>query len=72
MYSSWTNPETNELVNSYSILTTEANDLMSEIHNSKKRVPVVLKKEDRQTWLSGREISVFVFPHEVKLNATAI
>ncbi|MGM0932382.1 MAG: SOS response-associated peptidase family protein [Bacteroidota bacterium] len=72
MYSSWTNPETNELVNSYSILTTEANDLMSEIHNSKKRMPVVLKKEDRQTWLSGQEISVFAFPHEVELNATAI
>ncbi|WP_139220653.1 SOS response-associated peptidase [Salegentibacter flavus] len=45
---------------------------MSEIHNSKKRVPVVLKKEDRQTWLSGQEISAFAFPYEVKLNATAV
>lgn len=72
IYSSWTNPETNELVNSYSIVTTEANELMSEIHNNKKRMPVVLKKEDRQTWLSGKEVSGFAFPYEVKLNARAI
>ncbi len=72
IYSSWTNPETNELVNSYSIVTTEANELMSEIHNHKKRMPVVLKKKDRQSWLSGLEVSRFAFPYEVKLNAKAV
>lgn len=72
IYSSWTNPETNELVNSYSIVTTEANELMSEIHNHKKRMPVVLKKEDRQSWLSGRETSDFAFPYEVQLKAQTV
>lgn len=72
IYSSWTNPETNELVNSYSIVTTEANELMSEIHNNKKRMPVVLKKEDRQDWLSGKEVSGFAFPYEVELNARTV
>ncbi|HSP12731.1 MAG TPA: SOS response-associated peptidase [Salegentibacter sp.] len=72
IYSSWTNPKTKELVNSYSIVTTEANELMSEIHNHKKRMPVVLKQEDRQSWLSGKEVSGFAFPYEVKLNAMAI
>lgn len=72
IYSSWTNPKTNSLVNSYAIVTTEANELMSEIHNNKKRMPVILKKEDRQAWLSSREVSGFAFPYEVKLNAKAI
>lgn len=69
IYSHWKNPETGELINSYSILTTEANELMSKIHNNKKRMPVVLKKEDREKWLSGREVSTFAFPYEVELLA---
>lgn len=71
IYSSWTNPETQKLVNSYTIITTEANELMSEIHNNKKRMPVILKKEDRGTWLSGENIETFRFPYEVELNAKA-
>ena len=45
IYSSWRDPQNNEQLNSYSILTTEANDLMSKIHNNKKRMPVVLKQQ---------------------------
>ena len=72
IYSSWTNPETNKLINSYSILTSEANELMSRIHNNKKRMPVILKREDRSSWLSGREISAFAFPYEVDLEAIQV
>ncbi|MBZ9629758.1 SOS response-associated peptidase [Salegentibacter sp. LM13S] len=72
IYSSWTNPQTNELINSYSIITTEANELMSEIHNNKKRMPVVLKKEDQSNWLSGTEVSNFAFPYEVPLIASEV
>ncbi|MCJ7758493.1 MAG: SOS response-associated peptidase, partial [Gillisia sp.] len=72
IYSSWKNPQNNELVNSYSILTTDANELMSEIHNSKKRMPVVLKKEDRENWLSGAEVLNFAFPYTVELEAKII
>lgn len=72
IYSSWRNPETNEQVNSYSILTTEANELMRKIHNNKKRMPVVLRKEDHELWLSERELSKFAFPYEVGLEAQQI
>ncbi|MGY5850141.1 SOS response-associated peptidase [Salegentibacter sp. F14] len=72
IYSSWTNPKTNARVNSYSIITTRANELMSEIHNNKQRMPVVLKKEDRQSYLSGRAIVDFAFPYEVKLAARPV
>ena len=69
IYSSWKNPITEELINSYSIVTTEANELMSKIHNTKKRMPVVLKQPDLNKWLSGNEVSNFAFPYEVELEA---
>ena len=69
IYSRWRNPQTGESLPSYSILTTEANELMSRIHNNKKRMPVVLRKEDRNRWLSGGEVSNFGFPYEVELEA---
>ncbi|MGY5847122.1 SOS response-associated peptidase [Salegentibacter sp. HM20] len=71
-YSTWKNPENGALINFYSILTTQANDLMSEIHNNKKRMPVVLKKQDRSRWLAGSEINEFAFPYEVALEAEKI
>jgi len=72
IYSSWKNPQNHELVSSYSILTTDANDLMREIHNSKKRMPVVLKNEDMKNWLSGDEVLNFAFPYAVELEAKII
>lgn len=72
IYSTWKNPESGALINSYSILTTQANELMSEIHNNKKRMPVVLKKQDRHRWLAGTEINDFAFPYEVALEAEKI
>ncbi len=72
IYSNWTNLQTNELINSYSIITTEANELMAKIHNNKKRMPVVLKAQDHQNWLNGSKISNFAFPYDVSLNANQI
>lgn len=72
IYSRWTNPQTGEFINSYSILTTEANELMSVVHNNKKRMPVILKYEDRSSWLSGKKLSNFAFPYEVELYATEL
>lgn len=56
LWSQWTNPTTKELHFSYSILTTEANELMSTIHNSKKRMPLIVAKEYEQNWLQGETL----------------
>lgn len=72
IYSNWKNPQTGEPLASYSILTTEANELMGQIHNIKKRMPVILKKEDHNAWLSGLEVSRFAFPYEVELGAEKV
>ena len=36
----------------YTILTTKANPLMAEIHNTKKRQPVIIPKDMEDFWLS--------------------
>jgi putative SOS response-associated peptidase YedK len=59
IWSQWTDSVTGELIYSYSILTTEANELMSNIHNSKKRMPVILTKNNEIDWLDKKPISEF-------------
>lgn len=70
IYSRW-NKDGKE-TSSYSIITTEANELMSEIHNNKQRMPVVLHHRDHKAWLEGAPFIDFAFPYEVKLKATKI
>lgn len=51
LYSSWTNPVNGEKVNSFSLLTTAANDIMAEIHNIKKRMPLIMDVVAAKEWL---------------------
>jgi len=51
LWDSWINKSTNEEIKTYTIITTDANPLMAMIHNKKKRMPVILKKEDYKTWI---------------------
>jgi len=51
LYDTWTNHETGEIKNTFSIITTPANPLMEKIHNLKKRMPLILSPEDEMKWL---------------------
>lgn len=51
IYNPWTDQETGETIDSFAILTTGANELMASIHNKKKRMPVILPKEEAATWI---------------------
>jgi putative SOS response-associated peptidase YedK len=51
LYDSWMNQETGELINTFSIVTTEANPMMARIHNQKKRMPLILSGEAEELWL---------------------
>ncbi len=42
IWDEWPDPDTGELIRTYSLLTTEANPLLAAIHNDKKRMPMVL------------------------------
>lgn len=44
--------ETGELKSSYAVITTKANELMEQIHNTKKRMPTILPKHLAEEWIS--------------------
>lgn len=69
IWSEWVDVITGEIVKSYSIITTEANELMSEIHNHKKRMPIILKPDDENKWLEKAPIEEFALPYQVDLDA---
>jgi putative SOS response-associated peptidase YedK len=68
IWDSWTDKETGEIHKTYSLITTEANELMSEIHNEKKRMPLILPPELANDWLDNslneEEIKSFFKPFE--------
>jgi putative SOS response-associated peptidase YedK len=51
LYSEWTPPGSTEALETFSIITTDANELMAEVHNSKKRMPVILGRKDEKKWI---------------------
>ena len=51
IWDEWTNSETGEKTNSFSIVTTEANPMMEKIHNSKMRMPLILGQNEREEWI---------------------
>jgi putative SOS response-associated peptidase YedK len=51
LYNVWNDSATGELISTFSIITTEANDLMAKIHNAGKRMPVVLEREAESSWI---------------------
>lgn len=58
LWNEWTNPVTGEKSKTYTILTTEANDLTRKIHNSKMRMPVIIAKENEIDWLEGKFLRI--------------
>ncbi|MBM3184781.1 MAG: SOS response-associated peptidase [Bacteroidetes bacterium] len=56
LFDQWDNPNTKETITTFSILTCEANAFMSEIHNVKKRMPVILSSNNERNWLKGEGV----------------
>lgn len=55
----WPNIETGEILSTYCILTTQANEQLAPIHNAKKRMPVILDHHNQHHWLAGAPIQEF-------------
>lgn len=51
LYESWTDRQTGEIIDTISIITTRANPMLEKIHNSKKRMPVILDEKDEIHWI---------------------
>ncbi len=46
-------PARGDAVESCTIITLPANALMAQIHNSRQRMPAILRREDQEAWLMG-------------------
>lgn len=51
IYQPWTDKESGETMDTFSIVTTKANGLMEQIHNKKKRMPTILNETQASEWL---------------------
>jgi putative SOS response-associated peptidase YedK len=77
IYESWIAKDTGEVRNTFSILTTPANQLMEKIHNLKKRMPLIISKADEKAWidpsLSSEQIKYLIKPyHETDMKAHTV
>jgi len=52
IYQPWTDKETGETMDTFSIVTTKANGLMEQIHNKKNRMPTILNEAQAAEWIS--------------------
>lgn len=52
IYSTWREPVTKVEMTTYSVLTGAANELMTDIHNSAKRMPLMISAKDVDAWIS--------------------
>lgn len=77
IFEEWVDKETGELLKTFSMITTPANALMEKIHNLKKRMPLILEKEDEEKWvdesLNTEEIKSLIKPFDTtKMQAYTI
>ena len=52
LWENWKDPESGEWVRTFTIITTDANELAAQLHD---RMPVVIAPEDRERWLKGAD-----------------
>jgi putative SOS response-associated peptidase YedK len=51
IYNNWTDKSTGENIDTFAIVTTQANELMQVVHNSKKRMPTILPQDEAYCWI---------------------
>jgi putative SOS response-associated peptidase YedK len=52
LWDEWVESSTGEMFSTFTIVTSDANDLMADIHNSKKRMPVILDRKTEKLWIN--------------------
>ncbi len=77
IWEKFTDRNTGEIIHTYAIITTRANELMEIVHNTKKRMPLIIEPEKALKWLDPNinddEIKSFFNPFDAdKLKATPI
>jgi putative SOS response-associated peptidase YedK len=52
LWERWRDPQTQQWLETFTIITTEANEVVAPLHN---RMPVIVERKDYTRWLSGGE-----------------
>jgi putative SOS response-associated peptidase YedK len=60
LWENWKDPDSGEWVRTFTIVTTDANDLVATLHD---RMPVVIAPEDRERWLKGPDPQELLKPY---------
>lgn len=53
LYDRWRDPVEGNLMHTFTVITTRANPLLEKIHNTKKRMPVILNADSESDWISS-------------------
>ncbi|MGN5953090.1 SOS response-associated peptidase [Sphingobacterium lactis] len=72
VYADFLDQQTGETYPTFSIITTPANPLLEEIHNVKKRMPLIIPEEKQDEWLfadSKERIQNLIKPYEGALGS---
>ncbi|WP_299568472.1 SOS response-associated peptidase family protein [uncultured Pedobacter sp.] len=75
VYSTFRDEGTGTSYDTFSILTVDANEMMSEIYNEKLRMPLIVPAGDRMGWLNASaedEVKSFFKPYQGELKAHQI
>ncbi|RZJ79262.1 MAG: SOS response-associated peptidase [Chryseobacterium sp.] len=71
IYSYYHTTEVKEPIRSFAIVTTDANEMMAEIHNSKLRMPLIIADDQIDAWLdpnaTREEIEKLMVPYPSEL-----
>lgn len=62
LWTEWTDKVTGEMRTTFTVLTTQANELMSYVHNTKQRMPVVVPRDEQRSWFEGAEFERLTTP----------
>jgi putative SOS response-associated peptidase YedK len=60
LWENWKDPDSGEWLRTFTIITTDANELVGQLHD---RMPVVIAPEDRERWLSGDKPKELLKPY---------
>lgn len=64
LWENWRDPETGEWVRTFTILTTEANELVARLHD---RMPVIVLPDDHERWLTDEDPADLMRPYPADL-----
>lgn len=79
LQSEWLNQATGEILETFTIVTTKANQMMSQIHNNPKlkesRMPLILNDDDCEQWMQGsvEDVKELIRPNiDIELKAKTV